>query len=300
MKKELQVLVLMGGPGEEHVISLESGNAVLSALLSQEIFASSLEIEGEDFALPDGVDLVFNLIHGVFGEDGTLQKILDEKGIKYTGTDAKSSRIAFDKKKSKKKFLEKEIPTPRVFLPSEISQSDFPIVVKPINQGSSLGISIVENMKEFSIALEEAYRYSSEILVEEYIVGKELTVSLLGKEIFPVVCVEPETGFYSKENKYPQIFGGSTEYFCPAPLSSNLTNRVQEMAFSAHRALGVSVYSRVDIILEQKTQIPYVLELNTLPGMTEKSLFPLAAKEANYSFEELCLRIIEISLEKES
>jgi D-alanine-D-alanine ligase len=172
----------------------------------------------------------------------------------------------------------------------------FPCVVKPPSEGSSVGVHIVQSAEDWKAAVEDTGQYGSTILVEEYIKGKELTVGIVGDEVLPIIHIEPKSGFYDMKNKYPWLLAdGGTDYHCPADLEPEVTERVRALAWEAHRALGVEVYSRVDLLLNQENQ-PYVLELNTIPGMTESSLLPKAAREAGYSFSTLCLKIIELSL----
>ena len=173
---------------------------------------------------------------------------------------------------------------------------DFPCVVKPPSEGSSVGVHIVQNADEWEAAVEDARGYGDSILVEEYIKGKELTVGVVGEKVLPVIHIEPRSGFYDMKNKYPWLLeDGGTDYHCPADLDPELTKMVQSMAWKAHCALGAEIYSRVDLLLNDENQA-YVLEINTIPGMTESSLLPKAAKEAGITFSALCLKIIELSL----
>jgi D-alanine-D-alanine ligase len=169
-------------------------------------------------------------------------------------------------------------------------------VVKPPREGSSVGVHIVRTEEEAAAAMADAAQYGDEVLVEQFVEGKELTVGVVDGEVFPVVHIAPRSGFYDMSNKYPWMTGeGGTDYYCPAELSDELTQKVQEAALAAHQALGVEVYSRVDVLLDADGN-PYVLEANTIPGMTESSLLPKAAKEAGYPFGKLCLKIAEVSL----
>lgn len=302
MDKKKLVAVLMGGPGSEREVSLASGRAVLEALLGEGVNAVGVDVTTRDIELPEGVSLAINVIHGTFGEDGSLQEILEQQGAPYTGAGSKSSRLAFDKVESKKRFVELGVSTPaseiidcsnEVLMPTMA----LPYVVKPPREGSSVGVSIVHNESEAREAMIEAAKYGDEVLVEQFVEGKELTVGVLDGEVFPVVHIVPKDGFYDISNKYPWMTGdGGTDYFCPAELSEELTKKVQGVAIEAHRALGIEVYSRVDVLLTEEGD-PYVLEANTIPGMTESSLLPKAAKEAGYSFGELCLKVAEISLQ---
>ncbi len=302
MDKTKLVAVLMGGPGSEREVSLASGRAVLEALLGEGVNAVGVDVTSAELELPAEVSLAVNVIHGTFGEDGTLQDILEQRGIPYTGAGAVSSRLAFDKVASKQCFVEAGVPTPASETLNcaegvKLPKMALPYVVKPPREGSSVGVSIVQNEAEAQAAIEQAAQYGDEVLIEQFIEGKELTVGVLGDEVFPIVHIVPRDGFYDIENKYPWMTGdGGTDYYCPADLSEEATERVQEAALSAHRALGVEVYSRVDVLLRDDG-IPYVLEANTIPGMTESSLLPKAAKEAGYSFGALCLKVAQLSLE---
>lgn len=303
MDKNIHIAVLMGGPGSEREVSLVSGKSVSDAL-KQAGFTqvSDVDVLGEEVNLPEGTQLAFNVIHGTFGEDGKLQALLEERGIPYTGAGSASSALAFDKVKSKKIFVEKGVPTPRcevlncvkgVGLPS----FPLPLVVKPPCEGSSVGVHIVRKLEDLLPALEDAAKHGEELLIEEFIQGKELTVGILDGEVFPIVHIAPRSGFYDLSNKYPWMNkGGGTDYCCPAELSEETTKRVQDAALAAYRAAGIEVYGRVDVLLREKDDAPFVLEINTIPGMTPSSLLPKAAKASGWSFEALCERIAEISL----
>ncbi len=298
--KKLTVAVLGGGPGTERAVSLASARSVVEALEGELAGVHLVDVEGPGFSLPPGTDIAFNVIHGTYGEDGALQAELESRGIRYTGARELSSQLAFDKMKSKRRFLEKNVKTP---VGNALSASyekpesvHFPCVVKPPSEGSSVGVHIVQSAADWGAAVADAGKYGSTILVEEYIKGKELTVGIVGDEVLPIIHIEPKSGFYDMKNKYPWLLAdGGTDYHCPADLEPGVTESVQALAWEAHRALGVEVYSRVDLLLDEKNQ-PYVLELNTIPGMTASSLLPKAAQKAGYSFSTLCLKIIEISL----
>ena len=303
MDDSILIAVLMGGPGSEREVSLNSGRAVLSALRGEGLSVIGVDAVDAKPELPEGTDLVFNVIHGTFGEDGQLQEYLESIGIPYTGAGPESSRLAFDKIASKNRFTKSGIPTPdfEVFDVgggSEVPSMAYPYVVKPSREGSSVGVHIVRNPEERKVALADAAQFSSEVLVEQFVEGKELTVGIVGEEIFPVVHIVPREGFYDMRNKYPWMGGkGATDYYCPADLDAKTTKIVQEVAMEAHRALGIEVYSRVDVLLDSLSN-PYILEANTIPGMTASSLLPkgAAAAEPGYGFGALCHRIGELSL----
>ena len=301
MKKDTKIAVAMGGPGSEHDVSMATGKAVLKALLAEGCDAVALVLNSAEVVAPEGVELVFNTIHGTFGEDGEFQKQIEAQGVAYTGAGSVSSLLAFDKVASKHRFIEAGVPTPAsetldcsagVKMPT----MPLPYVVKPPREGSSVGVHIVREEAEARAAIEDAAKYGDEVLVEQFVEGKELTVGILDGEVFPIVHIAPRSGFYDMANKYPWMTGeGGTDYYCPAELDEASTQRVKEAALAAHQALGVEVYSRVDVLLDADG-VPYVLEANTIPGMTESSLLPKAAKEAGYPFGQLCLKIAEVSL----
>ena len=295
------IAVLMGGPGSEREISLASGQAVLRALRGLGLQAHPVDVTGTTLHLPPATDLAFNVIHGTFGEDGQVQEILERMGVPYTGAGVRSSRLAFDKSLAKAAFVAAAVPTPRaeiidvsggLRLPSFAA----PLVVKPPREGSSVGVHIVRNPTEALTAITDAAKYGNDILVEEFIAGKELTVAILNDTALPVVQIKPREGFYDMSNKYPWMGGGAgSDYDCPADLDEATTRAVQHAALAAHRALGIEIYSRVDVLLDARQQ-PFVLEANTIPGMTETSLLPKAAAATGCSFPELCKTIAELSL----
>ncbi|MEM0970825.1 MAG: D-alanine--D-alanine ligase, partial [Verrucomicrobiota bacterium] len=264
--------------------------------------AELLDVKEATIDPPAGTDLVFNSIHGTFGEDGQLQAQLDQLGIPYTGAGAESSRLAFDKVASKERFLEAGVPTPEsTILPSTTFRAPddqfFPCVVKPPKEGSSVGVHIVKEGAEWKAAMEDVAKYSGTALVERFIQGKELTVGIFDGEAFPVVHIQPRSGFYDMKNKYPWMSNeGGTDYVCPAELSEEVTRVVQDAALQAHRSLHIEVYSRVDVLLNDEDEKPFVLEVNTIPGMTASSLLPKGAAATGLAFPMLCLRIAEASL----
>jgi D-alanine-D-alanine ligase len=305
MDKTTWIAVLMGGPGSERKVSLASGAAVVKAFQDQGYQAVAVDVTGPDFVLPEGTGLCFNVIHGTFGEDGTLQSILEQKGIPYTGAGVASSRVAFDKNLAKERFVAAGVPTPAAEIVDlrkglRLPQMPVPFVVKPPREGSSVGVHIVLSADQAMPAMEDAAKYGDDILVEQYIAGKELTVGVLDGEALPIVHISPRSGFYDMSNKYPWMNGGDgSDYYCPADLDEATTRAVQEAAVAAHRALGIEVYSRVDVLLDAENR-PYVLEANTIPGMTETSLLPKAAAARGILFGDLCLRIADISVKLRS
>jgi D-alanine-D-alanine ligase len=295
-----KIALLCGGPSSEREVSLRSGSAVLRALRTLGAEALAIDPRNGEFDLPEGTDLVFNALHGTFGEDGNVQEMLEEKGVPYTGEGVDGSRIAFNKIESKKRFVECGVPTAPylTFRRGDLVDFELPFVVKVPCQGSSVGIYIVKERSEAAPALDKAFAQSETILIERYVSGRELTIGILGKSVLPIIEIRPQGGFYSYENKYTWTNrGGAAEHECPARLNPAESKTVREVALAANAALGLEVYSRVDVILNQNHG-PQVLEVNTIPGMTETSLLPEAAAAAGISMAELCLRIVRLSMER--
>ncbi|HVQ21285.1 MAG TPA: D-alanine--D-alanine ligase [Terrimicrobiaceae bacterium] len=294
--KSKKVVVLLGGPGSEREVSLRSGSAVSRALRSLGAKVDEIDVRDGTLQLPSGVDLAYNMIHGTFGEDGQIQKILEERGVPYTGEGVRGSHLAFDKILSKARFDEHGVPTGRwqVISSGESPRLDFPFVVKAPRQGSSVGVHIVRDPSELPAALQDCFQFGPEVLVEEFFPGRELTVGILGDEALPVIEIVPREGFYDYEHKYTK---GASQYFVPAEIGKEATQAVQDAALSAHQALGLEVYSRVDVLLAPHGGLN-VLEINTIPGMTETSLLPKAAAVAGLEFPALCERIACLSLQR--
>ena len=301
MDNHLLIAVLMGGPGSERQVSLASGNAVLEALQSEGLNAVPVDVTSHKLDIPEGTGLCFNVIHGTFGEDGEMQKQLEDMEMPYTGAGIKSSSDAFDKLTSKDIFVAHQVPTPASEIihcghGAQLPKMHLPYVVKPPREGSSVGVHIVHNETDALAAIEDAAKYGDEVLIEAFIEGKELTVGILDGVALPVVHIAPRSGFYDMKNKYPWMSDeGGTDYYCPADLDAKTTEKVQQAALTAHQALGIEIYSRVDVLLDDQGN-PYVLEANTIPGMTASSLLPKAAKVAGYDFGPLCQKIAELSL----
>jgi D-alanine-D-alanine ligase len=290
------VALLMGGPGKEREVSLRSGAAVGRALRECGAEVTEIDVTGADFDLPLGTDLAFNIIHGTFGEDGELQTILDARGVPYTGEGASGSRLAFDKIETKICFGHAGVPTAawKILTQHESPAFDFPYVVKAPRQGSSVGVHIVSGPEELEHALTDCFQYGERVLAEEFFRGRELTVGILGTEALPVVEIVPHEGFYDYEHKYTK---GASDYHVPAHLSAEETEAVQQAALDSVAALGLEVYSRVDVLLAPGGELS-VLEINTIPGMTETSLLPKAAAVVGFSFPALCEHIAGLSLRR--
>ena len=294
--KDKLVTLLMGGPGKERDVSLRSGAAVAKALRAAGARVEEIDITSPEFTLATSVDLAFNIIHGTFGEDGQLQAILHDRGIPYTGEGIEGSRTAFDKILSKEAFDRAGVPTSKweKIRRGQSPSLPLPYVVKAPRQGSSVGVHIIRDAAALPAALEDCFQYGDEVLVESFFAGRELTVGIIGGEALPVVEIVPRDGFYDYDHKYTS---GASEYFVPAPLTDAESASVQATARAAHRALGLEVYSRVDILLAPDGSMS-VLEINTIPGMTELSLLPKAAAVAGLSFPALCEEIAGLSLAK--
>ena len=299
LTKDTAIALLMGGPGSEREVSITSGKAVLEAL-QQEGFTrvTPVVVDSESPVIPEGTELCYNIIHGTYGEDGGLQSYLEKLGLPYTGAGSETSRKCFDKVLTKEAFVAAGVPTPasEVITAEQMPTIPVPCVIKPPCEGSSVGVQIVKEESELAAAVAEAGKYGRDLLVEEFIQGKELTVAIFNGEALPVIHICPRSGFYDMNNKYPSLYGGAgSDYICPADITPEETKAVQEAALAAYKALNVEVYGRVDVLLTDDGK-PYVLEINTIPGMTSASLFPKAAKAVGISFGELCTRIAEISL----
>jgi D-alanine-D-alanine ligase len=299
MSDQLKITVMLGGPSAEREVSLRSGAAVAKALRSLGHHVTEVDPKDGRFDLPPKTDVVFLVLHGTYGEDGTVQRRLDELGATYTGCDAEASRVAFDKVLTKERCLAGQVPTAK-FLVVNSEKAPWPknwqppLVVKPVRQGSSVGLQFVERAEGWNAALAEALKFDSEVLVEEKIIGRETTVGILGGEPLPVVEVRPKTGSYDYQNKYT---AGRTEYFCPAEFDAATTRRIQAAALGAFSAVGGRDYARVDVMVRPDGE-PMVLEVNTLPGMTETSLLPKAAAAAGLNYTQLCQRMVDLALKR--
>ena len=293
-----KVAVMFGGTSAEREVSLRSGSAVLKALQSAGVDAFAFDPQSQSLAqLADsGAQRVFIVLHGRGGEDGSMQGALQQLQLPYTGSGVLGSALAMDKIRCKWLFQAQQLPT-APFAVVHSNDTDFAgllaglggkVMVKPANEGSSIGMSAASTAEELEQAIHAALKYDTEILVERWINGREFTVAILNGEVLPVVEMRTPRAFYDYEAKYQ---ANSTEYLCPAPLSAEQTAAMQHTALKAFNAVGASGWGRVDIMLYQSGQ-HYLLEVNTVPGMTEKSLVPMAAKAAGLSFNDLVLAIL--------
>ena len=297
--KQRNITVMLGGPSAEREVSLRSGAEVAKALRSLGYQVHEVDPEDGKWTLPSGTDVVFLALHGTYGEDGTVQRQLEKLGVAYTGCDPEASRIGFDKLLTKQRCVDAGVVTARFLLIESASASwpigwDPPVVLKPARQGSSVGLQFVERVADWSQALAEAMRHDSQVLLEEKVVGRECTVGILADRPLPLVEVRPKTGIYDYQTKYSV---GTTEYFCPAPFDEATTAQIQAAGLAAFRAIGGRDYSRVDVIVRPGGE-PVVLEVNTLPGMTETSLLPKAAAAAGIGYAELCQRMVDLALKR--
>ena len=297
MPRKLNVVVLLGGPSAERDVSLRTGGAVAVALESLGHRVTRIDPTPGTLRLPADTEVVFIALHGTYGEDGQVQVELDALGVPYTGCDAVASRVAFDKVLTKQRCVERGIPTASyvtVKSPAALWPAGWqpPVVVKPVRQGSSVGLVFVNDAAEWPGALATAFQHGDEMLVEERIVGREVTVGVLAGQALPVVEVRPKSGSYDYENKYTV---GRTDYLCPAPFEPDVTRRIQQAGLGAFLCVGGRDYGRVDVMVTNDRD-PVVLEVNTLPGMTETSLLPKAAAAAGIGYEQLCQQMLELAL----
>ncbi len=296
----LDITVLSGGPGAERQVSLNSGRAVCDALRRLGHRVELCDIGPTDLsALDRPADFVFIALHGEFGEDGALQAELDARRLRYSGSGAAASRLAMDKVASKRCFEQAGVPTPpyelvsRTELAGLATRIKLPVVVKPVSSGSSVDTSIARTPRALEEAASAVITRYGKALVEQYIAGPELTVGVLGDEALPVCEIRTQREFYDYQAKYVD---DNTRYLFDLDLPSNLLERVQRFSLAAHRALGCRVFSRVDCMVDAADMEPYFLEVNTIPGFTSHSLLPKAAARIGLTFDRLCQRIIELSM----
>ena len=293
-----KVAVLMGGRSAEREISLMSGNAVLAALRRKGVDAHAFDTRDRDLheLRSQGFDRVFIALHGRYGEDGTVQGALELMGIPYTGSGVMASSLAMDKWRTKLVWIAAGISTPR-FVMLEAG-SDFtavandlgvPLIVKPSREGSTIGLTKVTRDQDMEAAYQKAAQHDDMVLAEEFIAGVEVTASILGEQALPLIRIEALGGSYDYQAKY---FSDETRYFCPSGLPPALESRIQALALKASRILDCRGWGRVDVMLNAKGE-PYLLEANTVPGMTGHSLVPMAAKVAGIPFDDLVVRILE-------
>jgi D-alanine-D-alanine ligase len=296
MIESWHIAVLLGGSSAEREVSLRSGAAVARALRSLGHQVGEVDPARPGWSLPIGTEVVFLALHGTYGEDGTVQRELEALGMPYTGCDPEASRVAFDKALTKQCCLAAGVPTEPFLVVDHPGAPwpagwEAPVVLKPVRQGSSVGLQFVDRREQWAPALAEALRFDSAVLVEPRIFGRETTVAILDGQPLPVVEVRPREGAYDYQNKYT---AGATEYLCPAPFGPAVTAAIQAAALGAYHAVGARDYARVDVMVRADGG-PVVLEVNTLPGMTETSLFPKAAAAAGLGYAEVCHRMVALA-----
>lgn len=299
----MRIAVLYGGISSEREISLRSGKAVARALKKKGHRIFLLDPAGKNFLkklLDTKPDCVFIALHGEKGEDGTIQGLLEILNIPYTGSGVRASAICMNKIITKRLLMQQKIPTP-LFL--EVKKGSpvkipfpFPVVVKPANMGSTIGIKIVKNKIEMQKAINECFKLDSEVFIEEYIKGIEVTAGVLGNEdpeVLPVIEIETPTGFYDYKAKYTP---GGSRHIIPARIERKILQKIENIALQTYKLLGCSGFARMEMIV--KKDIPYVLDVNTIPGLTETSLFPDAARAKGISFEDMCEKVVKLGIER--
>ena len=289
------IAVLMGGYSTEREISLMSGKAVYKALLKNnvECFPFDLTEDNLEKLWIKEFDKAFIVLHGRGGEDGYIQSLLDKRKVPFTGSGVEASNLCMNKAHTKDVWLKHELPLSPSIVATQgkpIDPIDFPLpwAVKPTMEGSSIGITKVENKNELDTALELAWQYNNEALIEHWIEGDEYTVAILGNQALPSIKIISDHDFYDYDSKY---FSNKTEYLCPSDLSEQQEKNIRTIAMKAFNLTGASDWGRADFILD-KDKNPYLLEINTVPGMTSHSLVPMAAKAAGMNFEQLVLKIL--------
>lgn len=291
--KNKKIGVLMGGLSSEREISLSTGNSVMEAMTRKGLKVFPIDVDRNIAEALREIDMAFIALHGTYGEDGCIQGVLEYLKIPYTGPGVAGSALAYDKLKTKEILKFHGIPTAdyEVFYKNQpIKRSlDLPVVVKPTNQGSSFGVSIIHTKDQWKPALESAFEYSEEIIVEKFIGGKLLAIGMNGEMPMPIVHIRPKSGFYDYEAKY---IPGKTEYLCPANLGEHEIKKCNEVSKKVFKVLRGRGLPRVDIILDDEGT-PYVLEMNSIPGMTPTSLLPMAALKMGMDFDDLVIEILK-------
>jgi len=297
-----KILVLMGGWSNEREISLISGKSVFNSLVTSGLDVIELDLKRDNISEIKELnpDRVFIVLHGKGGEDGEIQLYLENLGIPYTGSGSESSKICMNKRITKKILLKNNIQTPNFMEISENTKIEdienlfqYPFVIKPSSEGSSIGVYIAEDRKSCKEAIKENMKISSDIILEEYKSGKEYTVGILDNFALPVIQLIPPGKFYDYEAKYNS---NETKYICPSGLDQNTEEEIKKLSIDCFRALNCRGWGRVDLIIDEQNK-PWIIELNTVPGMTEHSLVPMAANQKNINFDELVLKILDTSLE---
>jgi len=298
-----KVAVLMGGWSAEREISLKSGKAVLSALQNRGVDALGIDVQRETVIAELSkakFDRVFIVLHGPGGEDGVIQGFLEVLNLPYTGSGVMASALAMDKLRTKQLLEAASLPTPRYLTLDQDTDLEYvcadlgmPIMVKPALEGSSIGMSKVTEEAQLKQAYELAAQFGGEVIAEQWISGKEYTAAILGDKALPLIRLETPHTFYDYDAKY---FANDTQYHCPCGLTHEQEAQLQRLALSAFKVLGAEGWGRVDILTDQNDR-PYIIELNTVPGMTDHSLVPMAARATGIEFDELVYRILMQTLD---
>ena len=300
MKRFGKVAVLFGGKSAEREVSLKSGAAVLAALRRSGVDAHAFDpaVQNLQAIVDEGYDRAFIALHGRFGEDGTVQGALELLGIPYTGSGVLASALGMDKWRTKMVWQAAQLPVPNYMLldahsnwTDVVQQLGLPLFVKPANEGSSVGISKVKAAGELHKAYREAAKYDKLVIAESFVGGGEYTVAILGEQALPVIKIEPASEFYDYEAKYLR---DDTLYLCPSGLSAEKEAEMQGIATQAFALIGGQGWGRVDFLMGESGQ-PFLLEVNTSPGMTDHSLVPKAARQAGISFEQLVVKVLELA-----
>lgn len=293
----MKVAVIYGGSSAERDVSIKTGEAVLKACLENNFNASAVMIDNQSDKVFDDLkkfDIVFNALHGTFGEDGSIQSILEDNDILFTGSGSSSSKTCMDKIRCKKILRSNNYLTPdwlKLDSNNEVPKSFLPCIVKPNAQGSTFGLSLVEKMSDLDEAISNSLKFDKDVLLEKYVAGREITVGILDGKALPIIEILPDHELYDYKCKYTP---GMTKYTCPANLSVDLKNKIMSDSLKIFELLGCEGYGRVDYIIDNNNY--YFLEINTLPGMTNTSLLPIAAKTAKISFTNLVKKIIELGI----
>lgn len=301
-RRPLRITVLAGGPSAERAISLESGRAVAEALRHRGHHVHLADIGPSELsALDHPADVVFPALHGPFGEDGTVQRLMQERGLRYVGSDAAASAIAMDKVLTKERAIAANVRTAayEVWTAQTLAQHEapalpLPLIVKPVDQGSSVATRVVRETGALRPAVQVAVEQFGRALIEQFIVGSELTVGIVGTQTLPPICIRPKRPFYDYEAKYAD---DATEYLFDAGFSAALLDRAKELSWRVFTHVGCRHLARVDWIIDAQEQL-WFLEVNTLPGFTSHSLVPKAALHAGISFDELCDQLVHMALEE--
>ncbi|MEE9413630.1 MAG: D-alanine--D-alanine ligase [Methylococcales bacterium] len=297
-----RVAVAMGGASAEREISLKSGQAVLNALVEQGVDAVAVDIGNDPIGalLAQQFDRVFNIVHGRGGEDGVLQGVLESMGLPYTGSGVLGSALCMDKLKTKLCWQASELPTPACEILKTLEDIDgvekrlgFPVIVKPVREGSSIGMNKATSLEQLTDAWQKASQFDDVVMAEQWVTGDEYTVGIIGDQALPIIRLQTPNEFYDYEAKYQS---NTTQYHCPSGLATEQETELKQLAITASQAVDASGWCRVDLFVDETHQ-PWLIEVNTVPGMTDHSLVPMAAKAIGMDFNQLVWEILETSMD---